>query len=125
MCIEKEKAELCDYLNIEHNIVQNLLFEAKCLSPPDVYILEDKDPSITYKKLALDDVIDSTLYILEPISDVHQIVQCWVNKFLILLFFKSFFFRFVAKVFLLMKNKNFFNNLGMFIYLQIITKSAK
>lgn len=127
MCFEQTTLPLNEHSNIEYNIVQNLLFEAKCLSPPDVYILEDKDSKCAFKKLALDDIVDPILYILEPISDIHQIVQCLVKKMkFIYLFLKLFFFlRFVAKVFFRTKKQNFFKKLGTFICRQIIIKNAK
>lgn len=79
MLIEEKKSASSNHSNIEYNVVQKLLFEAKCLSPPDVYILEDKGRNWTHKRLALENVVDSVEYILEPISDLHQIVQCLVS----------------------------------------------
>lgn len=65
---------------LEHEALLSILYETKGLSPPDVYILREKERKWAFEKLGLKEEETSISdYILEPISDIHQIVLCNVN----------------------------------------------
>ncbi len=64
---------------IEQETILNLLYEARGLAPPSVYLVNDRDRAWAYEKLGLGESESSPHSTIEPISDLHQIVLCHVS----------------------------------------------
>ncbi|KAH7702777.1 Protein Y79H2A.3 b, partial [Aphelenchoides avenae] len=72
----QKKAEPQKQLSMEYNVILNVLLENAELSPPEVYVIEDRDTAWAVDRLGLSGAEEKDAYIAESVSDLHELVMC-------------------------------------------------